>query len=65
MPDTFRAGDLTREHVGRRVRVDGHEGVLLDLVAVDDSLVQLLLDVPGAFPSVPVVGQGAPVELLD
>jgi hypothetical protein len=63
--DTLHAGDLTSEHVGRRMRVDGHEGVLRDLVHLDDTHTQLLLAVPGATPSVPVVGQGAAVELLD
>jgi hypothetical protein len=63
--DTFRAADLTREHVGRRLRVGGHEGILHDLTPIDDSHVQLLLAEPGMPPLVPVVGQGAVVELLD
>jgi hypothetical protein len=63
--DTFRAADLTREHVGRRLRVGGHEGILHDLTPIDDSHVQLLLGEPGMPTLVPVVGQGATVELLD
>jgi hypothetical protein len=65
VPDRFRAGDLTPAHIGRRLRVDGQEGVLRDLSHIDDTHIQLLLDGDGASPSVPVVGQGAVVEWLD
>lgn len=64
MHDTLRACDLTDEHVGRRIRVDGHEGILRDLSPIDDELVQLLLVDAGCPPLVPVVGIGASVELL-
>lgn len=64
MPDVFRAADLTDDHVGRRIRVGGHEGVLRS-VYVDEEFVQLLLDAPGTSPLVPIVGAGAPVDLLD
>jgi hypothetical protein len=64
MPDLLRAADLADAHVGRRVRVGGHEGILRS-VYVDDEFVQLLLVVPGASPLVPIVGAGAPVDLLD
>jgi hypothetical protein len=64
MPDTLRAADLDDQHLGRRVRVDGHEGVLRARAPVDESLVQVLLD-DGGPPQVPTVGAGTPVELLD
>jgi hypothetical protein len=64
VPDRFRAADLTDAHYGRRIRVDGHVGVLLAVTHIDDSLVQVLL-VNGGPPSVPIVGAGVPVTFLD
>jgi hypothetical protein len=64
VPDVFRAADLDDDHVGRLLRVGGHEGVL-GSVYVDDDFVQILLVVPGGSPIVPIVGAGAPVDLLD
>jgi hypothetical protein len=65
VPDSFRAADLTRAHLGRRLRVSGHEGILRDLIKIDDTHVQLLLGETGSSPIAPVVGQGAVVEWLD
>lgn len=64
MPDVLRAADLDDDHVGRVIRVGGHEGILRS-VYVDEEFVQLLLVVPSGFPIVPIVGAGAPVDLLD
>lgn len=63
MCDALEAADLTDDHLGRRIRVSGHEGVLHALY-VDDEFVQILL-VDGGPPQVPTVGAGAAVELLD
>lgn len=64
MPDRLRASDLTDDHLGRRVRVDGHEGILRARTPVDDELMQLLLIADGR-PLIPTVGIGTPVELID
>lgn len=65
MPDQLRAADLDDRHKGRRIRVDGHEGVLALARQIDDEFVQLLLVTGDAHPILPTVGVGAPVELLD
>lgn len=65
VPDQFRAANLNDSHVLRRIRVDGHEGVLHAVTHIDDQFVQLLLVDDGRPPIVPIVGAGAPVELLD
>lgn len=64
MPEQLRASDLTDDHLRRRIRVDGHEGILHAHRQIDDAYVQLILDV-GDSAQVPIVGAGAPVELLD
>lgn len=63
MPDTFRAADLTEEHVGQYVRTREHEGYLRGLIRRPGSeSVQLLL-VDGDGPFLPAVPNGQPVEV--
>lgn len=62
MPDTFRAEDLTEDHLGWYVRTREYEGRLRALLPVDDRGVQVLL-VDGDGPVLPVLGLGEPVEV--
>lgn len=63
--DGLRVADLTGEHIGRRIRVDGYEGVLTAITRRDDEWSQLLLLVAGMPPLLPIVGAGIPVHLID
>jgi hypothetical protein len=63
--DTFRVADLTRDHIGRRIRAGGHEGVLAAVTHRDDEWSQLLLLIDGMPPLLPIVGAGVPVDLID
>jgi hypothetical protein len=65
VPDRLRACDLRDDHLYRRIRVDGHVGVLHAYRQIDDAYVQLVIGPDGMPPLVPIVGAGAPVELLD
>jgi hypothetical protein len=66
VPDRLRACDLRDDHLHRRIRVDGHVGVLHAYRQIDDAYVQLVLSPSvGMPPVVPIVGAGAPVDLLD
>jgi hypothetical protein len=60
-----RVADLTHEHVGLRIRTGGHEGILGAITHRDDEWSQLLLLVEGMPPLLPIVGAGAPVDLID
>jgi hypothetical protein len=62
--DTFRAGDLTDEHLGWYVRTREYEGYLraLHRPAAFPEEVQLLL-VDGDGPFLPVLPPGEPVEV--
>jgi hypothetical protein len=64
VPDTFRAGDLTEEHLGLYVRTREHEGRLRALIPAEDDrpFVQLLL-VDGDGPYLPSVPLGERVEV--
>jgi hypothetical protein len=61
----LRVADLTHEHVGLRIRTGGHEGILGAITHRDDEWSQLLLLVEGMPPLLPIVGAGAPVDLID
>lgn len=63
MTDTFRAADLTEEHLGLYVRTRRYEGRLRALIpAGEGTHVQLLL-VDGDGPLLPAVPVGEPVEV--
>jgi hypothetical protein len=58
--DTFRAQDLTDDHLGQYLHVDGVGGVLHAYRHLDDTLVQIVLDRPPWFASLPA---GRPIEV--
>jgi hypothetical protein len=63
VPDTFRAADLTEEHLGWWVRTRQYAGRLRALIpAGDREFVQLLI-VDGDGPFLPTVPVGEPVEV--
>lgn len=62
MPDAFRAGDLTEQHLGLYVRTREHEGRLRAIAPAGIAHVQLLL-VDGDGPFLPAVPLGEPVEV--
>lgn len=61
MFDTFRAADLSDEHLGYCIRGEGVEGVLRSLSHLDDVFVRVLLD---REPYVVTLPAGRPVEVL-
>lgn len=63
MPDMFRAGDLTDDHLGSYVRTRQYEGRLRAIGGATVTGVQVLL-VDGDGPLFPVLPLGEPVELL-
>lgn len=60
--DTFRAGDLTDEHVGSYLQGEGVAGVLVGFRHYDDTETQLLLD---RDPLLILIPAGRPIEVLD
>lgn len=63
LPVVRTAGDLTARHVGKRVRVEGHEGVLSELLA-RDGMVQLAIDDDEGPAWFPAVALDAPAVVL-